>query len=126
MTDQNAPMPAPTCIDCDSELNAVTSVWPLNDEGKRRWIDTGYPCGHVQLDTVIEADGLTMGQLTARHAANTIRLIEAILGPVGADTLLGLADQVEHYNGADLCPLCTHWPHDPKCPLSPRAAEVIE
>lgn len=126
MTDQPEPHPRPACMECGNPLDASTTVWPLNDEGKRRWLDTGYPCGHVQLDTILEADGDTIGQLTAAQAADTIRLVAVVVGPLDRDGLLATADRVEHYNGHDLCPLCTTWPHAAACPLRTRTEEVTE
>lgn len=126
MTDQPAPHPAPVCMECGNPLDATTTVWPLNAEGKRRWLDTGYPCGHVQLDTVLEADGDTIGQLMCAQYAAVIRLVEAMVGPAGSPTLLAITDRVEHYNGHDLCPLCNTTPHAPTCPLRNRTEEVTE
>lgn len=129
MTDQPEPYPRPACMECGNPLDASTIVWPLNDEGKRRHLDTGYPCGHVQLDTVLEADGETIGQLTAAQAADTIRLIAPIIGVVVRSDrmkLLALAERVKAYNGVDLCPLCTTWPHATECPLRHRTEEVIQ
>lgn len=124
MTDQPAPHPAPTCMECGNILDATTTVWPINDEGKRRWLDTGYPCGHVQLDTVLEADGDTIGQIMCAQYAATIRLVAAIVDHDDWFGLLALAERVEAYNGVDLCPLCTVWPHAPTCPLRNRTDEV--
>lgn len=126
MTDQPAPHPAPVCVECGGPLEAATTVWPLNDEGKRRWLDTGYPCGHVQLDTVIEVDGPTIGELTADQAAATIRLVAIILGGSEHIQLLALAERVKAYDGADLCPLCMTRPHAAACPLRTRTEEVTE
>jgi hypothetical protein len=126
MTDQPEPHPRPACMECGNPLEASTTVWPLNDEGKRRHLDTGYPCGHVQLDTVLEADGETIGQLTAGQTAATIRLVAVIVGGSDRTQLLALAERVESYNGVDLCPLCTVWPHATECPLWHRTEEVIE
>lgn len=126
MTDRPEPHPAPTCMECGNPLDASTTVWPLNDEGKRRHLDTGYPCGHVQLDTVLEADGETIGQLMAAQAAATIRLVAVIVGGADRTQLLALAERVGAYNGADLCPLCTTWPHAPQCPLRTRTEETTE
>jgi hypothetical protein len=113
-------------MECGNPLDATTTVWPLNDEGKRRWLDTGYPCGHVQLDTVLEADGPTIGQLEAAQAADTIRLVAVIVGGSDRVQLLALAERVKAYNGVDLCPLCTTGPHAAACPLRHRTEEVVE
>lgn len=120
------PHPPPSCMECGNPLDASTTVWPLDGDGKRRHIDTGYPCGHVQLDTVLEADGDTIGQLEAAQAAATIRLIAAIVGRRARTSLLALAERVAVYNGVDLCPLCTAWPHAPQCPLRHRTEETME
>lgn len=120
------PHPPPSCMECGNPLNANTTVYPLDGNGDRRFIDTGYPCGHVQLDTVLEADGDTIGQLECAQAAATIRLVAAIVGRHARTSLLALAGRVEAYNGVDLCPLCTVWPHEIQCPLRHRTEETTE
>jgi hypothetical protein len=126
MTDLPQPHPAPTCMECGGTLEASTQVWPLDENGNRRFLDTGYPCGHVQVDTVLEADSDTIGQLYAGQAAATIRLVAVIVGGHDRTQLLALAERVTAYNGVDLCPLCTTWPHAPQCPLRHRTEETME
>lgn len=125
MTDQPEPYPRPACMECGNPLDGSTIVWPLNDEGKRRHLDTGYPCGHVQLDTILEADGETIEQIMCAQYAAAIRLVATIVGDERFG-LLALADQVERYNGTDDCPLCGTVVHEDTCPLRNRTEEVIE
>lgn len=125
MTDQPEPYPRPACMECGNPLDASTIVWPLNDEGKRRHLETGYPCGHVQLDTILEADGDTIEQIMCAQYAAAIRLVATIVGDERFG-LLALADQVERYNGTDDCPLCGTVVHEDTCPLRHRTEEVTE
>lgn len=121
---------APTCMKCGDELTSSVTEWPLNDERKRRFIDTGFPCGHVQLDTVLEPDGLTIGQYQAATAAAAIRFaaVGFVMHPAEwSQAMLGLADLVEHYDGLTDCVLCPgkpdERPHHDTCPLRTRTEE---
>lgn len=123
--------PAPVCIVCDRELTSTTFTFPIDpDTGQRRWIDTGHPCGHVQLDTFLVVDDPSIGQLEALSAAQVVSLVAVLFAtdldaPVDlCDRLGNLAKRVRDYDGTSECPLCAELPHKTTCPLKTLTREA--
>lgn len=129
------PYPLPRCMVCDAEVGFAITAYALDETGeKRRVIETAAPCGHVQLDTILDVADGTIGQIMAASAADTIRFTRNLLtgsAPGSVTAALGvLADLVEHYTGADKCPLCggndDDHSHDPRCELRFLTEEMAD